>query len=229
MTAQKKTALLSASDKTGLEIFAGKLVELGWDILASAGTAKYLNEKGIKARDVAEIVGPPILGHRVVTLSREVHAGLLALNNDVDIAELEQNGAPRIDLAYVNFYALLEEIARPGSTLESVVDKTDIGGPTMLHSAGKGRRIVVCSPVQFKIALKCAAGAYDSDPAFKEKIISGLVGKAEGLCADYCRASSAYHFRSAGPEFSREMDALAHTSSVPLLVGLFYFHKKRGA
>ena len=73
------TALLSVFDKEGIEKFARNLVELGWEIIASGGTAKTLAEAGIPVRDVAALVGGgPILGHRVVTLSREVHAGLLA-------------------------------------------------------------------------------------------------------------------------------------------------------
>ena len=151
----QKTALLSAYDKTGLETFAAKLVmHYGFDLLASAGTAKYLADKGIKARDVSEIVGPPILGHRVVTLSREIHAALLATDSPEDQAELDRLGVPRIDLVYVNFYPLQEEIEKPGSTLESVIEKTDIGGPTLLRSAAKGRRITLCRPQDFIHALQ---------------------------------------------------------------------------
>src|SRR5690349_1398762 len=118
-TPVQKTALLSAYDKTGLEEFAFKLVSLGWNLLGSAGTAKYLNEKGIKTRDVAEIVGPPILGHRVVTLSRELHAALLATESVEDQAELDRLGVPRIDLVYVNLYPLEAEVAKEDCTLDS--------------------------------------------------------------------------------------------------------------
>ena len=74
-----KTALLASFEKDAALLRLGKmLAEAGWEILGSAGTAKYLKENGVACRDLSEIVGPPILGHRVVTLSREVHAGLLA-------------------------------------------------------------------------------------------------------------------------------------------------------
>src|SRR3989344_8971741 len=148
-----KTALLSAYQKTdALADFARELKKRRWDILASAGTKKFLDEKGIASTDVATIVGPPILGHRVVTLSREIHAGILA--KDEDQAELDRLGIRRIDLVYVDLYPLEEEIARTGATEESVIEKTDIGGPALLRSAAKGRRIVLSSPAQFDNALE---------------------------------------------------------------------------
>jgi AICAR transformylase/IMP cyclohydrolase PurH len=72
-------ALLSVYDKTGIAEFAKGLHELGWNIISSGGTAKVVAEAGVPVTDVAELVGgEAILGHRVVTLSREVHSGLLA-------------------------------------------------------------------------------------------------------------------------------------------------------
>ena len=104
------------------------LHEHKWNLLGSAGTAKYLNENGIPCRDVAELVGPPILGHRVVTLAREIYAGLLATDADAD--ELKKLNLARIDLVYVTLYPLEKTIADPKSTSEQVLEKTDIGGPT---------------------------------------------------------------------------------------------------
>src|SRR3989338_7817541 len=167
-----KTALLSAYQKTDeLVDFARALKERGWDILASAGTTKFLMEKGVASTDVATIVGEPILGHRVVTLSREIHAGILA--RDEDQAELDKLGIRRIDLVYVDLYPLEEEIARTGATEESVIEKTDMGGPALLRSAAKGRRIVLSNPSQFNDALKYI----DSDKEDK-KYLAGLAGEA---------------------------------------------------
>src|SRR5689334_9616793 len=141
-----KTALLASYEKNaGLLRFGKTLKTAGWELLGSAGTAKYLNENGVACRDVAEIVGAPILGHRVVTLSRELHAGLLA--TDADAVELEKLGVPRIDLVYVTLYPLEKTIV-DGGTPEEVIEKTDIGGPTLLRAAAKGRRIVLSSPEQ---------------------------------------------------------------------------------
>jgi phosphoribosylaminoimidazolecarboxamide formyltransferase/IMP cyclohydrolase len=75
----KKYALFSLFDKQGSEELANQLVERGFWILSSGGTATYLREKGIMVTDVSEVTGyPPVLGHRVVTLAPQIHGGLLA-------------------------------------------------------------------------------------------------------------------------------------------------------
>ena len=188
----QKTALLSASNKDGLGTFAGELTKLGWNLLASAGTAKYLAERGTQAKDVAEIVGPPILGHRVVTLSRELHAALLATDSEADQAELVRLGVPRIDLVYVNLYPLQAEIANPDHTLKSVIEKTDIGGPTLLRSAAKGRRIALCRPTEFDMALDFIRGRYRG--VIRDQVfVSAFTVIAEREIAAYCAASADFH------------------------------------
>jgi phosphoribosylaminoimidazolecarboxamide formyltransferase/IMP cyclohydrolase len=184
---------LSAYDKTGLEEFGSQLIELGFELLGSAGTAKYLNDRGVKCSDVAEIVGEPILGHRVVTLSREIHAALLATESVEDQAELDRLGVPRIDVVYVNFYPLEEEIAKPNCTLESVIEKTDIGGPTLLRSAAKGRRLAVSAPDQFEGVLDFLKGKMVKSAHDKERIISTLASMAEWRVSEYCKVSSGFH------------------------------------
>lgn len=189
-----KTALLSVYNKTGVVEFAQRLRELGFNIIASGGTAKALACAGIEVKDVADIVGEPILGHRVVTLSREIHAALLAKNIEADNAELVWLGIPRIDLVYVNMYPLAEEIANPERTLESVIEKTDIGGPTMLRSAAKGRRIVMCEPSQIPEVLKEIEGSgFMFDGEIDEKFISRLVSEVEEAVSLYCHTSSQFH------------------------------------
>src|SRR3989338_5800330 len=144
---QRRTALLASYTKDEPLVRLGKMLAgAGWALLGSAGTAKYLNDNGIECRDVAEIVGAPILGHRVVTLSREIHAGLLS--RDEDAAELEKLGVPRIDLVYVTLYPLEKTIADTSSSPNDVIDKTDIGGPTLLRAAAKGRRLTLSNSAQ---------------------------------------------------------------------------------
>src|SRR4030042_7172780 len=134
-------ALLSVDDKEGIGEFGNGLLDLGFTLYASGGTARVLVEAGLTVHDVSELVkGEAILGHRVVTLSREVHAGLLATDEQLD--ELTNRlGLPRLDLVCVDLYPLKKEIAKEGSTRESVTEMTDIGGPTMLRSGAKGRRV----------------------------------------------------------------------------------------
>jgi phosphoribosylaminoimidazolecarboxamide formyltransferase/IMP cyclohydrolase len=186
-----KTALLSAYQKTDdLAAFAGALKRHGWDILASSGTKKFLDEKGIASTDVATIVGKPILGHRIVTLSREIHAGILARTGDQ--AELDNLGIRRIDLVYVDLYPLQEEIAKSDATEESVIEKTDIGGPTLLRAAAKARRIVLSEPAQFAKALEyIEAGKED------KKYLAELAAEAESLVASYASASADFCARIA--------------------------------
>ena len=192
-----RTALLSAYEKTEeLADFARALKERGWSILASTGTMNFLVEKGIEAKDVATIVGKPILGHRVVSLSREIHAGILA--RDEDAEELKRLGIPRIDLVYADLYPLQAEIAKPEATEKSVIEKTDIGGPTLLRAAGKARRIVISHSSQCAAALDFIdREAHMSDEA-KRKYLAGLAGEAESVVADYAAISARFNRAIAG-------------------------------
>lgn len=140
-----KCALVSVFNKDGVADDVRRLVKMGWSIFSSGGTAKVLKEAGIPVTDVAKLVGEPILGHRVVTLSRELHAGLLADSIDGEqLAELVAKNIPFIDLVRCDFYPLRDAIADPKATIDSVIEKTDIGGPCMVRSGAKGLRIVVC-------------------------------------------------------------------------------------
>ena len=189
---RKRTALLSVYDKTGIVDFAKSLLALpdqSWEILASGGTAKILTEAGVPVTDTGSIVGGPILGHRVVTLSREIHAGLLAKDNVKDRAELESLKIRYIDLVCSDLYPLKSEIAKAGSTRESVVEQTDMGGPAMIRSAAKGDRIIICDPVdRTKVIEWLANGEQD-----KEKFTGMLHAKAEFVVADYVLTSAKYH------------------------------------
>ena len=190
MTTGSRTALLSVYHKPGIINFAKTLVDRGFDLLASGGTAQVLGEAGLAVTDVADIVGQPILGHRVVTLSREIHAGLLARDVPEDRAELERLKVPWIDLVCVGLYPLEEAIAHStASSSVSVVDMTDVGGPTLIRSAAKGRRIVICDPAdRFAVLDWLFYGEQH-----REQFISQLVAKAEMTVAKYCLTSALYH------------------------------------
>ena len=186
-----KTALLSAYQKTeALADFARELKKRNWDILASAGTTKFLLERGVEATDVSTIVGDPILGHRVVTLSREIYAGLLARPEDQK--ELESLNLRRIDLVVCDLYPLQEEIAKPEATEESVIEKTDIGGPTLLRAAAKGRRIVISHQSQFDDALSYIDTENELDAGARGRYLAGLAAEAESLVASYASASAEF-------------------------------------
>lgn len=186
-----QNALLSVYDKTGIAEFAKGLHALGWNIISSGGTAKVVAEAGVPVTDVAELVGgEAILGHRVVTLSREIHSGLLAdADKEADLQELKDRGIPFIDLVAVDMYPLEEEIYSGHSTLESVIEKTDIGGPTMLRAGAKARRIVLSRPEQRDKVLQWLTDGKPDETAFR----NALCATAEYECARYIMTSALYH------------------------------------
>ncbi len=130
-----KLALLSVFDKTGITDFAAQLVESGWTLLSSGGTAAAIGEAGLPVTDVADHTGSPImLGHRVVTLHPRIHGGILADRNDADHqADLETHGIDPIDLVVVNLYPFSDQPGR---------EMIDIGGPTMVRAAAKNHEFV---------------------------------------------------------------------------------------
>ncbi|MEK7107099.1 MAG: hypothetical protein AAB899_02835 [Patescibacteria group bacterium] len=185
-----KTALLTsyAKDEPLLRL-AGILVKNGWNILGSAGTTNYLKENGIACKDVADMVGPPILGHRVVTLSREIYAGLLASTPE-DFAELKRLDIPNIDLVYVNLYPLEKETRSPQAKPESVLEKTDIGGPTLLRAAAKGRRLALSNSEQIEtLESWFSRGSPEKE---REQMAIRFAAEAERRVAGYVSASAQY-------------------------------------
>jgi phosphoribosylaminoimidazolecarboxamide formyltransferase/IMP cyclohydrolase len=190
MATPERCALLSVYDKTGITEFAGALVKLGWRIYSSGGTAQALLKAEIPVTDVSDLVGEAILGHRVVTLSREIHAGLLARPGiKEDRAELRRLGVPLIDLVCVDLYPLEAEVAKPDATEASVTEATDIGGPTLMRSGAKGRRIVISHPEQRPEVLQWLSEGEPNPEAFRQ----ALAARAEATVADYCLASARYH------------------------------------
>ena len=123
-------ALLSVFDKTGIIDLAEALAAAGWDIISSGGTAKVLNDAGLAVTDVADLTGyPAMLGHRVVTLHPNVHAGILAdLDDPTHVADLEAHNISPISLVVVNLY--------PFDSNPSI-ELIDIGGPTLVRGAAK--------------------------------------------------------------------------------------------
>ena len=186
----KKIALISVYDKTGIVEFAKELIGLDWQIISSGGTAKHLKDAGLEVTDVADITGmPPILDHRVLTLHPKIHGGLLALDKAQHLAELEKYGIPWISLVCCDLYPLEEEIAKIDATRESVIEKTDIGGPTMIRSAAKGGRIVICDISDRNKVIEWLKNGEEN----KEEFLNDLSAKAEAVCSRYCGLSASYH------------------------------------
>lgn len=182
-------ALISVWDKTGIEQFAKELSDLDWKIYASGGTAKAIKKAGVDVTDTSEINGAgEILGHRVVTLSREIYAGILADGSAEHARELKKLDIPRIDLVCVDMYPLADEINDKKSTDESIIEKTDVGGPTLLHAAAKGRRIVIARPSQRQEVIEWLKQGKPEE----SKFIAKLAAVAEYEVADYMVTSANY-------------------------------------
>lgn len=132
-------ALISLTDKTGIEGFASELEKLGIEILSTGGTAKKLRDKNIQVTDVSEFTGfPEILDGRVKTLHPKVHGGILAQrNNPSHQGQMIKNNLKPIDLVAVNLYAFEKATADPGCLLAHAIENIDIGGPTLLRAAAK--------------------------------------------------------------------------------------------
>jgi phosphoribosylaminoimidazolecarboxamide formyltransferase/IMP cyclohydrolase len=187
---QQKTALISVYNKEGIVDFAKSLITLGWKIISSGGTAKHLKEAGLAVTDVVEITGmSPILSHRVVTLHPKIHGGLLALDTPEHFAELEKYDIPWIDLVCCDLYPLEDEVKNLSATRESVIEKTDIGGPTMLRSGAKGGRITICD-VDDRV--KVIDWLKNGEPE-REEFVNNLRAKTEFCIAKYIATSAGYH------------------------------------
>lgn len=132
-------ALISVSDKAGILELATGLASHDVELLSTGGTAKLLREKGLKVRDVSDLTGfPEMLDGRVKTLHPKVHGGLLAIrSNPQHQAQVAEHGIEYIDMVVVNLYPFEKTAAKPGVTLEELIENIDIGGPSMLRSAAK--------------------------------------------------------------------------------------------
>ncbi|GAB4560622.1 MAG: bifunctional phosphoribosylaminoimidazolecarboxamide formyltransferase/IMP cyclohydrolase [Anaerolineae bacterium] len=151
-----RRALLSVYDKTGLVELGRALVELGFELVASGGTARALSQAGLSVVQVDQVTQfPEILGGRVKTLHPAVHGGILARRTDEHLAELERHGITPIDLVVCNLYPFVETVSRPGVTEAEAVEEIDIGGVTLLRAAAKNFEsvVVLCDPADYEPTL----------------------------------------------------------------------------
>ncbi len=138
-------ALISVSDKRGVVAFAQGLVQLGWDIVSTGGTAAALKAAGVPVESVESITNfPEMLDGRVKTLHPMVHGGLLGRrDNPVHQRAMADHGITPIDLVAVNLYPFRATISQPDVSFEDAIENIDIGGPSMLRSAAKNHEFVL--------------------------------------------------------------------------------------
>ena len=189
-------ALLSVSDRTGLDAFARGLQDLGWELIATDGTRAALAAEGITSRSVEDVTGQPaLLGGRVKTLHPKIHAALLARRSDAAHRdELQREDIEPIDLVAVNLYPFAEHAAA-GKSGANLLEQIDIGGATILRAAAKNYEdvVVVTRPERYAAVLDelkqrgtvsletrriLAAEAFSHTAAYDAAIASRFVGEA---------------------------------------------------
>jgi phosphoribosylaminoimidazolecarboxamide formyltransferase / IMP cyclohydrolase len=136
-------ALISVSDKTGLEEFGAFLSGKSVRLLSTGGSAKALRDAGLAVTDVADHTDfPEMLDGRVKTLHPKIHGGILGRRNlDTHRVAMEAHGIAPIDLVVVNLYPFEQTVARGGS-FEECVENIDIGGPALIRAAAKNHEFV---------------------------------------------------------------------------------------
>jgi len=186
-------AIISLSDKSGIQEFAKELQAFNVEILSTGGTAKVLRESGLKITDISEYTGfPEMLDGRVKTLHPKVHGGLLGIRgNPEHVKKMNEHGIQPIDMVVINLYPFEATVAKPNCTLEEAIENIDIGGPSMLRAGAKNYPYVtvIVDPANYRPILaemKQSGGVVSKETNFR------LAKKVYQLTARYDKAISEY-------------------------------------
>jgi phosphoribosylaminoimidazolecarboxamide formyltransferase/IMP cyclohydrolase len=151
-----KRALISVSDKTGLEALAKALAAKGVEIISSGGTGKFLKDHGLDYTPIEKVTGnPECFGGRMKTLSFQVSSAILfRRDNADDVKQAAELKIAPIDLVVCNLYPF-EETAKKSDDWAEIVENIDIGGPTLIRAAAKNHKhvAVVTDPAQYDLIL----------------------------------------------------------------------------
>ncbi|MBI2587167.1 MAG: bifunctional phosphoribosylaminoimidazolecarboxamide formyltransferase/IMP cyclohydrolase [Rhodospirillales bacterium] len=169
-----RRALISVSDKVGLDALGKFLVEAGVEVLSTGGTAKALKKAGVAVKEVADETGfPEIMGGRVKTLHPNIHGGLLARRDvGADTKAMKDHGIRPIDLLVVNLYPFEATVAK-GAGDDEAIENIDIGGPAMIRAAAKNHDFVtvVVDPADYDALIaEMKAGKGATGPAFRRRM-----------------------------------------------------------
>ena len=192
-------AVISVSDKAGVDDFARGLQKLDIEVFSTGGTKKSLEESGIKVHSISELTGfPEILDGRVKTLHPAVHGGILARRDlPQHLAELAKNHSETIDMVVVNLYPFVETVSKAEVSLDEALENIDIGGPTMIRSAAKNfpSVLVIVDPKDYDpILSKLRQGNVDLEERKR------LAQKAFQHVATYDTAIAQYFRQESFPE-----------------------------
>ena len=149
-------ALISVSDKSGVENFAKELVKLGYEIISTGGTYKALQNAGIAVIEANEVTKfPECFEGRVKTLNPFIHGGILhRRDKQSHLDQAKELGVEGIDLVCVNLYPFKATIEKTDD-FEEIIENIDIGGPAMVRSAAKNHDsvIIVTDVVDYDLVL----------------------------------------------------------------------------
>lgn len=187
-------ALISVSDKTGLKEFVKGLVKLGWEIISTGGTFKFLQEAKIEnLRTVEDLTGfPEIMDGRVKTLHPKIFGGILADRSKAShLADAKKNKIELIDLVVCNLYPFSQTAANANSSQEEIIANIDIGGVSLIRAAAKNYQhvLIVVEPADYALVLKKFKASDLAD------LKSSLFQKAFEQTATYDRAIADYFSR----------------------------------
>jgi phosphoribosylaminoimidazolecarboxamide formyltransferase/IMP cyclohydrolase len=213
-----RRALISLSDKTGLEELAVGLARHKVEIVSTGGTAAKLREFGASPRDISELTGfPEMMDGRVKTLHPKVHGGLLAVrDNPEHAAAMEEHLIAPIDLVVVNLYPFLNTVMG-GADRDTIIENIDIGGPSMVRSAAKNHAHVACltDPADYAALLEQLDAKGGTTLEFRKK----LAAKAFALTAAYdSTISQWFAFADQGERWPQSWTR-ASTLKMPLRYG----------
>ena len=179
-----RRALISLSDKSGLEILAAGLARHHVEIVSTGGTAAKLRESGAVVREISELTGfPEMMDGRVKTLHPKVHGGLLAVrDNPEHMAAVAEHDIAPIDLVVVNLYPFLNTVMS-GADRDTIIENIDIGGPSMVRSAAKNHAhvAIVTDPSDYAALLD----QLDANGGTTLEFRKSLAAKAYALTAAY--------------------------------------------
>ena len=169
-----RRALISVSDKTGLEEFARGLAGLNFELVSTGGTARALAAAGLRVTMVSEVTGfPEMLEGRVKTLHPAIHGGILARRGrEDDRAALDRHGIRPIDLVAVNLYPFGRAAADPATSFAALVEEIDIGGPSLVRAAAKNFQdvLVVTTPADYDAVLEALRRPGSPDAALRLRL-----------------------------------------------------------
>jgi phosphoribosylaminoimidazolecarboxamide formyltransferase/IMP cyclohydrolase len=214
-----RRALISLSDKSGLDELAAGLARHGVEIVSTGGTASKLREKGAAPRDISELTGfPEMMDGRVKTLHPKVHGGLLGVrDNPEHAAAMEEHGIAPIDLVVVNLYPFLNTVMS-GANRDTIIENIDIGGPSMVRSAAKNHAhvAIVTDPADYE-SLLAELDAHDGSTTLELR--KKLAAKAYALTAAYDSTISQWFAFADQGERWPETWTLANKLKMPLRYG----------